>query len=72
MAYPVGASDNRYMDFGTLTSNLSPFGRVAIAATPIFVSLMVRFVVGHHRAFGVILMGSVTWLAMNVVALAAG
>lgn len=72
MAEPAGSPDNRYMDLGTLTSNISPYGRVVIAATPVFVSLMVRFVVGHHRAFGVILMGSVTWLAMNVVALAAG
>jgi hypothetical protein len=55
------------MDLGTFISNLSPYARVAIASAPLVVSLAVRPFVGQNRPLKTVMLGSATWLAMNVV-----
>ena len=54
------------MDLRTIAS-LSPLMRVGIASAPIFAALMARLLLGDHRGLRLILMGSTTWLAMNVM-----
>jgi hypothetical protein len=56
-----------FMDAGTLALNLSPWARVGIATAPFLVSLAVHLMSGRKRANQMVLMGSATWLAMNVM-----
>jgi hypothetical protein len=55
------------MDLPSLISSFSPYMRVGIASTPIVASLVARLLLGDNRALQVVLLGSTTWLAMNVM-----
>jgi hypothetical protein len=55
------------MDLRMLLLSFSPYMRVGIASAPIFVSLAARLLMGNHRALPALLMGSATWLAMNIM-----
>ena len=59
------------MDMGILMSGLSPLARMGAASAPIVIALVLRLLVGNRQGIEVILLGSATWLAMNVVMLAA-
>ena len=55
------------MQIPGLPATLPFWASIAVAASPLTLSMLLRFIIGRNRAMKMFVTASATWLAMNIL-----